>query len=58
MSNIANSLIYDQILEDEGFINDEWNKFDATTKIEILQKAGVDLMSEWSKQSSSMEEND
>ena len=57
MSNPINSEIYDRILSDDGFLNDEWNKFDATTKVEILQKSGVDLMAEYSKVVGSAEEN-
>ena len=44
-----NTEVYEQILDSEGFVNDCWNKFDQTTKIEILQKAGVDLVEEWVK---------
>lgn len=56
MSHPINSEIYDKILNDEGFINDVWNKFDQTTKIEILTKAGCSLLQEYSLVYGSAEE--
>lgn len=51
MSNLQNEIIseqkYEDILNNDGFLNDLWNEFDATTKVEILQKAGVNLEKEW-----------
>ena len=58
MSNPINSEIYDNILNDEGFLNDQWNKFDATTKVEVLEKSGVDLEAEYAKVVGSAEENE
>ena len=49
MSHPINDQVYEEILEDEGFVNDVWNKFDQTTKVEILQKAGVDWLEEYAK---------
>lgn len=49
MSNPINDLIYERILQDEGFLNDIWGRFDATTKVEILEKAGVNWLEEWTK---------
>ena len=49
MSHPINSEIYERILENEDFTNDIWNQFDNTTKIEILQKSGVDLVEEYKK---------
>jgi hypothetical protein len=49
MSHPINSQVYDRILEDEGFLNDLWNKFDTTSKIEALEKLGFDLFNEWVK---------
>ena len=58
MSHPINSEIYDAILSDDGFLNDQWNKFDATTKVEVLEKSGVDLEAEYAKAVGSAEEQD
>jgi hypothetical protein len=47
MSHPINSEVYEKILNDEEFINKVWNSFDATTKIGILEKAGVDWLNEY-----------
>ena len=57
MSNPINDTIYQEILNSEGFVNDVWNKFDQTTKVEILQKSGVDLADEYVKANGSAEES-
>ncbi len=57
MSNPINDKVYEQILNNEAFLNDQWNKFDSTTKVEILQKSGVDLMAEYTRAFGSEEEN-
>ena len=49
MSLQQNDAIYDRILEDEEFLDAEWDKFDTTTKVEILTKAGVNLFEEFTK---------
>lgn len=49
MSEPINVDIYERIQNDEEFLDDQWNKFDTTTKIEILEKSGVDLFNEWVK---------
>ena len=49
MSRPINDIIYEKVLEDEGFIDSLWNQFDQTTKIEILQKSGIDIMEEYIK---------
>lgn len=50
MSHPNNTIIYDLILEDEEWVNKQWNKFDQTSKIEILQKAGLDLFEIYNKE--------
>lgn len=40
MSNPINSEIYEKILDDEGFINDCWNKYGMTDKIATLKLSG------------------
>lgn len=58
MANPMNDKIYEDILSNEGFLNDQWNKFDTTTKVEILTKAGVDLELEYLNSVGSAEEHE
>ena len=57
MSHPVNDIIYDKILEDEAFINDLWNTLGQTDKISVLQKAGFDMLEEYSKVYGSAEDN-
>ena len=35
------------MINDEGFLNDIWHEFDATTKYSILEKAGCKMVEEY-----------
>ena len=39
--------IYEVMLNDQGFLNDLWHEFDATTKYQILEKAGCNMVKEY-----------
>jgi hypothetical protein len=44
---MINSEKYSAMLNNEGFLNDCWNQFDATTKIGLLERGGLDMEKEW-----------
>ena len=46
---MTNPELYEKILNNEDFLNDVWNSFDQTTKIEILERAGYNLEEEYKK---------
>lgn len=49
MSEIINDEIYERILDDERFLNDIFTTLDSTTKVEVLQKSGFNMLEEYAK---------
>ena len=39
--------LYEVMLNDEGFLNDVWHEFDATTKYQLLEKSGCNMTKEY-----------
>ena len=39
-NDIVNEVFYEEILNNEGFINDLWNRYGVTDKLSTLQKSG------------------
>ena len=52
MSNQNNTDIYEKMMDDEGFINDCWNKYGITDKIATLKLSGWTdemFLEEWTR---------
>jgi len=41
--------LYEEILNNESFLNDLFTSLDATDKVSVLEKAGFDLEKEYAK---------
>lgn len=39
--------LYEVMLNDQGFLNDLWHEFDATTKFSVLAQAGCNMVKEY-----------
>lgn len=46
LNNMENNL-YEVMLNDQGFLNDLWHEFDATTKFSVLAQAGCNMVKEY-----------